>query len=142
MKTIIAVLIITFISWVVYEFLQVYFVFSDATYKAKLSIIGQLLSGENFDITLVNHKNKKLFISGLNIELLKNDSYMGGFKPVDVNLIKGDNKLSLEFADGTKFISIGADYALNKLTGYKFRFSGFYRGFIPFKISIDANKFI
>ncbi len=67
---------------------------------------------------------------------------MGGFKPTNVQLVKGENLINLSFLDNTKFVTIGADYALNKLSNYKIRFSGLYLGFIPFKVAIPANKFI
>jgi len=142
MQKIIAVILISVIAYCLYEFFNVYTVFSNATYKASFQTVGQLLSGEPFGITLVNHKNKRLSITDLTIQLVKNNVVMGGFAPTNVSLVKGENELVLTFLDNTKFLSIGTDYALNKLDNYKVRFSGMYLGFIPFKVSVDANKFL
>jgi hypothetical protein len=142
MSKLIAGLVAALIVYLIYEGITVYNIFSKGKYNASFQTIGNMVAGEAFPITFVNHKNKKLYITGLTIDFIKNDQVIGGFKPIDVSIVKGENKLMLDFTSETKFVKLAADYAVNQMKDYKVRFSGLYLGFIPFRVPLPASQFI
>ena len=135
-------ILIAVIVYLIYEVMKVYRVFSKATFKTKLSDIIDMIGGSKLQTTMTNHTSSKLAMRNVSITFIKNDSVVGGFKPTDITIVKGDNPISLEFLEGTKFVTMAADYVLNKMGSYKVRFRGSYLGFIPFTYTIKMKRFL
>ncbi len=142
MKTFVKIAIAGIVIYIIYEVSKVYRVFSKATFKTKLSDIIDMIAGSKLQTTMTNHTSSKLVMRNVAVTFLKNDSVMGGFKPADITVVKGDNKISLEFLEGTKFVTMAADYVMNKMSNYKVKFKGQYLGFIPFTYTIKMKRFI